>query len=90
MTAADFGGRPPLTLCPTCESSQPHLHPTRAGCPDPFHEPIPATLVEWRREVARWADLLATLASGEMFPDQRAAVGRIVAEMRREIRESES
>lgn len=76
--------QPALVTCPTCGSSQPHLHPTSDLCPDPYHRPVPTSLIEWRREVARWADLLDTVAS--VTPG--GALGRLAEEMRREVRES--
>lgn len=77
-------GLPEWTTCPTCSSSRPHLHPTEDLCPDPFHQPEPATAQEWRAEVTRWADLLdqiGHLPAGTGLD----AVARIVADMRREL-----
>lgn len=77
-------GRPALTLCPSCKSSQPHLHPTADLCTDPYHRPVPASLTEWRREVARWADLLDSWSLLDHSGDRRP-IHRIVADMRREV-----
>lgn len=85
VTEPEVAGRPALITCPTCGSAQPHLHPSADLCPGPFHQPVPATLTEWRREVARWADLL------EQLTGWRAdALTRIAADMRREVRASGS
>ena len=76
-------GLPVWTVCPTCSSSRPHLHPTADLCPDSFHRPEPATADEWRSEVVRWADLLSQI--GQLPAGTGLdAVARIVADMRRE------
>jgi uncharacterized OB-fold protein len=73
------------TMCPTCGSVFAHLHPTRDLCPDPFHQPVPGSIQEWRLEVDRWASILADVATTRQPLDVPRALGLIVDDMRREL-----
>lgn len=73
-------------ICPTCESSQPHLHPHRDLCSDPWHKPVPTTVDGWRREVERWAGLLHQIAEfGSGIPDVRRSADLIADDISRAL-----
>lgn len=80
MSTPEASTRP--ALCPTCDSSQPHLHPHRNLCPDSWHQPVPKTSDEWRREVHRWAGLLDQIVDYDIGGD---AARRLSGDMRRAL-----
>ncbi|GJF06583.1 hypothetical protein PSD17_55300 [Pseudonocardia sp. D17] len=74
--------------CPTCDSSQPHLHPSPDLCTNPWHQPVPTTVAGWRREVSRWAYLLRNLAElADLVADAGPSAGRIADDMTRALAE---